>query len=81
MLWLGVVISAIAYLLWAMALRGAENTASIANLAYLTPFLSIAVSALLLNETIKPRALLALIFIIGGIILQSLLEKKTKHSQ
>ncbi|MBO5070847.1 MAG: EamA family transporter, partial [Roseburia sp.] len=38
-LWLGVVIDAVAYLLWALALNGSENTAKIANLAYLTPFL------------------------------------------
>ena len=39
MLWLGVVIDAVAYLLWALALKGVKNTAKIANLAYLTPFL------------------------------------------
>ncbi len=76
MLWLGVVIDAIAYLLWALALKGAKNTATIANMAYLTPFLSLVVSALLLKEKIKLRAIAALIFIIGGILLQSIMEKK-----
>ena len=69
-LWLGVVIDAIAYLSWALALKGTENTAVIANLAYLTPFLSLIASAVLLKEQIKPRAVLALIFIVGGILLQ-----------
>ncbi len=73
-LWLGIVINAVAYLLWALALKGVENTAKIANLAYLIPFLSLVVSAVLLKEQIQLRALIALIFIIGGILLQSFYE-------
>lgn len=76
LLWLGVVIDAVAYLLWALALRGSDNTAKIANLAYLTPFLSLVVSAVFLKEKIQLRALAALTFIIGGILLQSFCERK-----
>lgn len=79
MVWLGVVVDAVAYLLWAIALKGTENTAKIANIAYLTPFLSLIVSAVLLKEKIEPRALIALIFIIGGILLQSLYENVKKE--
>ena len=75
-LWLGIVIDAVAYLLWALALKGAENTAKIANLAYLTPFLSLIVSAVFLREIIQLRALIALFFIIGGILLQNLRETR-----
>ena len=78
MLWLGVVIDAVAYLLWALALKGSENTAKIANLAYLTPFLSLIVSAVVLKEPIELRAFIALVFIIGGILLQSLVENRRK---
>lgn len=70
-LWLGVFIDAVAYLLWALALKGAENTARIANLAFLTPFLSLVVSAVLLDEQIQLRSIIALVFIVGGILLQS----------
>ena len=76
LLWLGVVVDAVAYLLWALALKGSENTAKIANLAYLTPFLSLIVSAVVLEEKITLRALVALVFIIGGILLQSLCDGK-----
>ena len=76
MLWLGVVIDAVAYLLWALALKESENTAKIANLAFLTPFLSLVVSAVFLKEKIQLRAFVALIFIIGGILLQNLYEYK-----
>jgi drug/metabolite transporter (DMT)-like permease len=74
MLWLGVFIDAVAYLLWALALRGVENTAKIANLAYLVPFLSLVVSAVLLKEQIQMRAVLALVFIVGGMLLQSFIR-------
>lgn len=69
--WLGVVTSAVAYLLWALALNGVKESAKIANLAFLTPFLSLIVSAVLLKEQIRLRAVIALIFIVGGILLQS----------
>ena len=77
-LWLGIGIDAVAYLLWALALKGAENTAKIANLAYLTPFLSLIVSAVVLGETIRLRALIALIFIVGGILMQNLWDNRKK---
>lgn len=78
-IWLGVVIDAVAYLLWALALKGSQNTAKIANLAYLTPFLSLIVSAILLKEQIRLRAVIALIFIIGGILLQSFYDYVRKR--
>ncbi len=75
-LWLGVIVDGLAYLLWALALNSSKNTAVIANLAYLTPFLSLIVSAVFLKETLQPKALLALIFIIGGVLLQNYFEFK-----
>lgn len=78
-LWLGVVVDAIAYLLWALALKGTGNTAQIANLAYLTPFLSLIVSAVFLKEKVELRAFAALVFIIGGILLQSLYERRNTN--
>lgn len=73
-IWLGVVVDAIAYLLWALALKGVENTAKIANLAYLTPFISLIISVLFLKEKINLWAFVALILIIGGILLQNVCE-------
>lgn len=70
MLWMGVVVNAIAYLIWALALNADKNSARIANLAYLTPFLSLIISAVVLKEQIQGRALIAFVFIIGGILLQ-----------
>ena len=39
-------------------------------LAYLTPFLSLVVSAVFLKEAIELCAFVALVFIVGGILLQ-----------
>ena len=78
-IWVGVIIDAVAYLLWSLALQGTENTAKIANLAYLTPFLSLVVSAVVLKEHIQARGLIALFFIIGGILIQSCHENRQKQ--
>lgn len=79
MFWLGFMVNAAAYLWWAMALRGVENTAKIANLAFLTPFLSLIISAALLGEKIKVRAVIALVFIVGGILFQSIYDTIQKN--
>ena len=78
--WLGIVVNAVAYLLWALALKGAKDSAKIANLAYLVPFLSIVLSALVLKEQITYIAVIALALIVGGILLQSISIKKRKDN-
>ena len=77
LIWLGVVVDAVAYLMWALALNEAENTATIANLAYLTPFLSLIVSAIFVEEKVDVTAVVALVFIIGGILMQSVFGQKS----
>lgn len=76
LIWLGVVVDAVAYLMWALALNEAENTATIANMAYLTPFLSLIVSAVVVKEKVDFTAVVALVFIIGGILMQSVFGAK-----
>lgn len=74
--WLGIVVNAVAYLLWAIALKDASDSAKIANLAYLVPFISIIISWFVLKEQITINAVFALVLIIGGILLQSVSLKK-----
>lgn len=79
-IWLGVIGDGLAYLVWAMALMSAgRNTASVANLAYLTPFLSLTVSTVFLREDFDEKAVIALAFIVGGILVQSILEARRTH--
>ena len=79
MVWLGIAVHGLPYLLWAVALNGVENTARIANFAYLTPILSVIVSALALGESLSPAYLIALLLILAGIVIQNLPEGK-RHS-
>ena len=68
-LWMGTVVSAAGYLIWCLAVnRG--NTAKISNLAYITPFLSMVLSCIILKEPFSISALLGLILIILGIAVQ-----------
>jgi len=78
MFWLGIMTNAVAYLLWAIALKGEKNSARIANLAYMTPFLSVIFAAIFLKEEFKSKSIIALIFIIGGILLQNMYDKEKK---
>lgn len=78
MIWLGIVINALAYLLWAIALKKAGDSAKIANLAYLVPFLSIIISFIVLKERVSLNAAAALVLIISGILLQSINKKGVK---
>ncbi len=81
MTWLGVVVNAVAYLLWAIALKNADDSAKVANLAYLVPFLSIILSAVVLGEKLTINAVFALLLIVGGILLQSFGFSKGKRGK
>lgn len=72
LLWLGAFGDGVGYWLWAKALNNAENTSSIAILAYFIPFLSVVFSGFLLGEKIGYHAMLALVLIVGGIAVQEI---------
>lgn len=69
LLWTGIVINGLAYLLWNQALIQGD-TSRISNIAYLTPFLSILFAKLLLNEPMSVFSFIGLGFIIAGIAIQ-----------
>jgi len=71
MFWFGIFINAVGYLWWTMALQQAQNAAMVANLAYFVPLLSLVVSAVTLGEEMSCAALLALVLVMGGILLQN----------
>ena len=67
--WTGLGTYAIPYIAWAIALdRG--DTAKIANLAYLTPFLSLVWTSLLLREPLSLFSVLGLLLILAGVFVQ-----------
>jgi len=69
LLWLGILIDAVAYLTWALALEKTTDTARTANLAYLVPVLAIFISTFAFGEELSLAVLPALILIVGGILI------------
>ena len=75
--WNGVITMAIANTVWVMALK-AGNTAKISNLAYITPFLSMVWTSLILKEKLNIYFIAGLVVIVLGIFIQ-LKEKGKKE--
>ena len=69
LLWIGIFTSATAFTSWALALEKGD-TAKISNLAYITPFLSLIWTALILKESFNIYSILGLIVIVLGIFIQ-----------
>ena len=69
LLWIGVFTAALSDTLWALALAKGD-TAKISNLAYITPFLSLIWTGLILKENISVYAIIGLIIIVLGIFIQ-----------
>lgn len=74
--WNGIFTMAIANTAWMIALESGK-TAKISNLAYITPFLSLIWTAIILKEKIGIFSILGLVVIVLGIIIQ-LKDKKEK---
>lgn len=68
-LWNGIFTMAIPNTTWTLALKYG-STAKISNLAYITPFISLIWSAIILKEDITLSCILGLVLIIAGILLQ-----------
>ncbi len=67
----------IAYLLWLMAMKLTRSTAKIANLIFISPFLSLIFIHFLVGEQILPSSLLGLLFIVAGLCIQSFCRAKS----
>ena len=57
------------------------NTAVIANLAYLIPFVSLILTHFVLGEKITVFSVLGLVLIVTGIIIQMIVNKKWRHQR
>jgi len=71
----GVFVMAIASTTWALALKSGK-TVKISNFAYITPFLSLIWTYIILNEKISYHSLVGLTLIILGILIQCIELKK-----
>ena len=69
MIWIGVFTTATAFTTWALALAKGD-TAKISNLAYITPFLSLVWTWLILKEPLTFSSVVGLVMIVSGILIQ-----------
>ena len=78
LIWIGFFTSAIAITSWALALENGD-TAKISNLAYITPFLSLIWTSLILKEQVSIYVVIGLIVIVLGILIQ--MKEKIKAAR
>ena len=60
------------FVLWLGALQRAANAARVANLIFLSPFLSLILIHFLLGEVIEPATIVGLVAIVAGLLLQKM---------
>lgn len=75
--YIGVFEMGLAFVLWLKAMKLAENTAKIANLIFISPFLSLILISIFLGEQILFSTVCGLALIISGLILQQRFSKST----
>ncbi len=75
-IYVGVFEMGLAFVLWLNAMKLAENTARIANLIFISPFVSLVFIYFLLDEPILLSTLIGLVFIIFGLLLQQRFAKQ-----
>ena len=76
--YVGIFEMGITFILWLQAMKLSTNTAKIANLIFISPFLSLVFIAIFVGETILFSTFIGLIFIIMGLLVQ---QKAKKVSQ
>ncbi|PID45687.1 MAG: EamA family transporter [Proteobacteria bacterium] len=62
----------LSFIFWLTAMRLTNSTASIANLIFISPILSLMIINVLLEEPILPSTLIGLVLILGGLLIQKL---------
>jgi drug/metabolite transporter (DMT)-like permease len=65
--WVGLFEMGLTFVLWLGALQRAENASRVANLIFLSPFLSLLFIRHVVGETIEPATLAGLAVIVGGL--------------
>lgn len=70
-LYVGVVEMGVTFVIWLTALKLAENTSRVANLIFLSPFLSLVFIQFVLGEAVRPATLGGLALIVGGLAWQA----------
>jgi drug/metabolite transporter (DMT)-like permease len=69
-LYIGIFEMGITFILWLQAMKLSTNTAKIANLIFISPFLSLVFISFFVGETILFSTFIGLVFIIMGLVIQ-----------
>jgi drug/metabolite transporter (DMT)-like permease len=80
-IYVGVFEMGIAFVLWSYAMKKAENTSTISNLIFISPFLSLVLIYFILGEVILPSTYVGLVFIIAGLLIQQYRSKSSLKNQ
>ncbi len=75
--YVGVFEMGLTFILWQKALERSSNTASVANLIFLTPFISLVFIALVLKEPIRAATLIGLLLIVCSNVWQKSKRERT----
>ena len=78
--YVGIFEMGLAFILWLKAMKLAKNTAPIANLIFISPFLSLFFISLFLDEKILGSTLMGLGFIIWGLVVQQAFSRSDKSN-
>ncbi|MGI9322966.1 MAG: DMT family transporter [Pseudomonadales bacterium] len=76
-IYVGLVEMAIAFVFWARALRLASNASRVANLIFLSPFLSLVIIHYVLGEDIHGTTIVGLVCIVGGLLFQQWMNRRS----
>lgn len=80
-IYVGVFEMGLAFVLWLKAMKLAENTAKIANLIFISPFLSLILISTFLDEPILKSTLVGLCLIIAGLVIQQYYSRRLTDKQ
>jgi drug/metabolite transporter (DMT)-like permease len=78
--YIGIFEMGVTFVLWLVALKKTESSAKIANLIFISPFLSLFFIHFLVGEKIFLSTLAGLAFVICGLFLQALSESREKRN-
>lgn len=78
--YVGIFEMGLSFIFWLTAMRLTNSTASIANLIFISPILSLVIISTLLEEPILRSTIIGLILILGGLLIQKI-KRKQNHDQ
>lgn len=79
-IYIGLFEMSITFVIWLLALTNSSNTAKVSNLIYLSPFIALFFIRFTVEEKIHISTFVGLIFIVGGILIQQFIKKRTSKS-